>query len=91
MLLNKVKDVTVVKPYALRITFADGAHGTHDFSEHVQSRGEILQPLRDPKYFASVFLDYGALTWPNGYDMCPDWLRMRMEEAGEITLPEAAE
>jgi hypothetical protein len=44
----------------------------------------MIAPLRDPEFFARVTLDYGAPTWPNGYDMCPDWLRMEMEKAGEL-------
>jgi hypothetical protein len=27
-----------------------------------------VEPLRDPAYFARVFLDDGILTWPNGFD-----------------------
>jgi hypothetical protein len=57
----------------------------------VQRRGLILEPLRDPAYFARASLEYGAPTWPNGYDMCPAWLRMTMEEAGEFRVQTAAE
>jgi hypothetical protein len=52
-------------------------------------QGPILDPLRDEAYFARVFLEFGALTWPNGYDMCPDWLRGEMEAAGELTCAAA--
>ena len=31
----------------------------------------MVQPLKDPAYFARVFLDLGAPTWPNGFDMAP--------------------
>jgi hypothetical protein len=31
-----------------------------------------------------VFLDYGAPTWPNGFDIAPEWLRREMEAAGEL-------
>jgi hypothetical protein len=39
------------------------------------------QPLCDPAYFARVFLEDCAPTWPNGFDMCPDWLRRETESA----------
>lgn len=48
-------------------------------------------PFRDPEFFAKVRLENGAPTWPNGYDMCPDWLRMEMEAVGELSGPLAAE
>ena len=46
-------------------------------------------PLKEPAYFARVFLEFGAPTWPNGYDMCPDWLRQEMESAGELKAASA--
>jgi hypothetical protein len=39
----------------------------------------MVEPLRDPGYFARVFLEYGATTWPSGFAMCPDWLRREIE------------
>jgi hypothetical protein len=47
----------------------------------------MIEPLRDPDYFARVFLDHGAPTWPNSFDMSPDWLRMEMERASELIRP----
>jgi hypothetical protein len=76
-----------VKPlggYRLHVKFDNGSEGTHDFKALVKERGPIAEPLRDEAYFTRVFLALGALTWPNGYDMCPDWLRMEMEAAGEL-------
>jgi hypothetical protein len=90
-MLNKVVDVKVLAPHVLRITFRDGYSSVHDFQALVGESGEIVEPLRDPAYFARVFLEYGALTWPNGYDMCPDWLRMEMERDGAVTSSAAAE
>jgi hypothetical protein len=43
------------------------------------------QPQRDPAYFARVFLEYGAPTWPNSFDMCPDWLFREMQAAGALS------
>src|ERR1700704_6055977 len=66
----------------LRATFSDGRAGEYDFSSIVAETGPMIEPLRDPAYFARVFLEDGAPTWPNGYDMCPDWLRREIEAAG---------
>jgi hypothetical protein len=74
----------------LRIAFSDGSAGEHDFAAMVREPGPMLEPLRDEVYFARVFLEFGAPTWPNGYDMAPEWLRREMEKAGELS-PEAAE
>lgn len=47
--------------------------------------GSILAPLRDEAYFNRVFLEFGAPTWPNGFDIAPEWLRREMENAGELS------
>jgi hypothetical protein len=44
----------------------------------------MLKPLLDPAYFARAFIEMGALTWPNGFDYCPDYLHQQMEAAGEL-------
>jgi hypothetical protein len=90
-MLNKVIEVKVAAPHTLHVVFSDGASGTHAFPDLLDGTGPIAGQLKDPDYFKRVFLEYGAPTWPNSYDMCPDWLRMEMEKAGEIRKPVAAE
>ena len=52
--------------------------------------GEMVRPLKDPAFFARGFVELGALTWPNGYDLDPIALHDRMAAAGELSR-EAAE
>ena len=47
--------------------------------------GEMVQPLKDPAFFARVLVELGALTWPNGYDLDPIALHDRMATAGELS------
>ena len=80
-------DVTAIKRlggYRLRIGFSDGTVGTRDFAEITKRSGEMLEPLKDPAYFARVFIEDGALTWPNGYDWDPIALHEDMKAAGEL-------
>jgi hypothetical protein len=86
-------DVVSVKPvggFQLRVAFSDGSVGVHDFSSTAARSGEMVQPLKDPVFFARVFVELGALTWPNGYDLDPIALHERMAAAGELSR-EAAE
>ena len=71
-------------PHRLFIQFNDGSCGTHNFEAMVAEPGTLLAPLRDIDYFARVFLEFGALTWPNGFDIAPEWLRREMVEANEL-------
>ena len=57
------------------LRFDDGAHGEVDLAAEL--RGEIFEPLRDPEYFARFAVDE-TLTWPNGADFAPEFLRARV-------------
>ena len=89
-MLNKVINIEPLGGFRLRLHFKDGAVGEHDFADPMLRSGPMIEPLRDPVFFVRVRLDEGAPTWPNGYDMCPDALRMMMEGAGELRVPAAA-
>ena len=86
-------DVVSVKTlgnYRLRVGFSDGLIGVHDFTDIASRNGEMVRPLKDPSFFARVFVEMGALAWPNGYDLDPIALHERMAAAGELSR-EAAE
>jgi hypothetical protein len=86
-------DVASVEPvggYRLRVAFSDGSVGVHDFSSTAARDGEMVRPLKDPAFFARVFVELGALSWPNGFDLDPIALYDRMLAAGELSR-EAAE
>jgi hypothetical protein len=81
-------DVVSVKSmggFRLRVAFSDGSTGIHDFSSTVTRDGEMVRPLKDPAFFARVFVELGALAWPNGFDLDPIALHDRMLAAGELT------
>jgi len=80
----KVVGIERLAGHRLRFRFSDGSFGEHDFSAMTAEPGPMLEPLRDPAYFARVFLEFGAPTWPNGFDIAPEWLRREMEAAGEL-------
>ena len=84
-MLTKVTRLEKLGGFRLRVRFSDGSGGAHDFSAMVQEPGPMMEPLRDPAYFARVFLEFGALTWPNGFDIAPEWLRREMEVASVLT------
>lgn len=84
-MLTKVTRLEKLGGYSLAVRFSDGSEGVHDFSDLVNEPGPMLQPLRDPAFFDRVFLEFGAPTWPNGFDIAPEWLRREMAAAGELT------
>ena len=77
--------------YRLEIEFSDGTVGVRDFAPISAKSGTVAEPLKDPAYFAGVFIEDGALTWPNGYDWDPIALHDEMKEAGLLRRADAAE
>ena len=84
-MLTKVTSLEKLGGFRLRVRFSDGSAGVHDFAALVNEPGPMLEPLRDEAYFARVFFEFGAPTWPNGFDIAPEWLRREMDAAGELT------
>lgn len=79
--------LTAVEPkevYKLLLRFSDGSVGVVDFARYVEAGTEMTKPLRDPFFFARYFIEMGALTWPNGFDLSAESLRLRLEEAGQL-------
>jgi hypothetical protein len=89
-MLIKVKRLEVAGPHKLRLWFTDGSLGERDFADELAKGGPMAQPLLDPNFFAQAFLDYGAPTWPNGYDMAPWALHKDMAEEGLLRHAEHA-
>lgn len=84
-MLTKVTKIQKLGGFRLGVHFNNGSRGVHDFAELVRESGEMREPLRDPGYFARVFLEFGAPTWPNGYDIAPEWLYREMAAAKELS------
>src|SRR5258705_330946 len=67
----RVKGVEVVPPYGLRLTFRDGSTGVVDGSRWLDGADDtVFAALRDPVFFARVYVDQdaGTIAWPNAVD-----------------------
>jgi hypothetical protein len=69
--------VVFVKPFpdmSLEIRFADGLVKRFDMCPFIGDG--ISAPLTNWEYFRQVQVEEGGgITWPNGYDFCPEFLR----------------
>jgi len=87
----EVRTVGLLGDYRLRVEFSDDMVGVRDFSFVAEKTGPMAEPLKDPAYFARVFIEDGALTWPNGYDWDPIALHDEMKAEGLLRRAHAAE
>ena len=65
--------------FTVHLLFNDGVEGSVDLADLLT--GPVLEPLKDPDYFARFFLDGGTLAWPNGADIAPETLHARAKES----------
>ena len=80
-------DVVRLRPlpgHRLWVRFSNGAEGVRDYSDLFVSGGPMVEPLKDDAYFARVFVEMGAPTWPNGFDVDPINLYMELRAAGAL-------
>jgi hypothetical protein len=84
LMMIKVAKIKHLGGHRLRTTFSDGMGGEYDFTGVVDGSGPMMEPLRDPTYFARVFVEDGVPTWPNGFDIAPGWLRREIEVTGSL-------
>ena len=75
----------VLEGHRLWVRFTDGSEGVRDFADILGDGGPMLEPLKSPEYCARVFVESGAPTWPNGYDIDPINLYMELRDAGALT------
>ncbi len=79
----RVLEIKVLPGFCLSVKFIDGTTGEVDLSRLVNSEGAgVFAPLRDPSFFAQVYLEYGVVTWPGEVDLAPDAMYDEIKKRG---------
>ncbi len=86
----KVSKINWLGGHRLQFGFTDDSVGEYDFSALVNEPGPMVEPLRNLDYFKRVFLEFGAPSWPNGFDIAPEWLHREISVAGKFARPAPA-
>jgi hypothetical protein len=77
--------VRALDGYRLWLRFTDGSEGVRDLSDVIAEGGVMVEPLKSKQYFNRVFIELGAPTWPNGFDLDPINLYMQLRDAGALS------
>ena len=79
----RLRALSVLPEWQLAVTFNDGLSGVVDVSALVNGPDAgVFEALRDPAFFATAYLDCGAVTWPNGADLAPDAMHKEIRRCG---------
>lgn len=70
-----VKSAKYISGMKMWIAFDDGTEGEVDLGDVLE--GPMFNPLRNPDYFAKLFVDpeLETVVWPNGADFAPEYLK----------------
>ncbi|OQX26797.1 MAG: hypothetical protein BWK80_08600 [Desulfobacteraceae bacterium IS3] len=68
-----VTDAKYLKKYTVRVAFNDGASGSVDLSSELW--GKVFEPLKDINCFRRFEIRGHTLSWDNGADFAPEFLR----------------
>ena len=60
--------------FQVELTFSDGKECVFSGLDLLKKQGPLLDALRDEAYFQRLFIDAGALSWPNGLELSPSRL-----------------
>jgi hypothetical protein len=75
--------------FKLFVRFFDGLEGEVDMAKFLRNkkiRGTVFEALRDAKLFEMAYLEYGAVTWPNGTDLAPDAMHDEIKAHGNYVM-----
>lgn len=79
----RLRALKVLPKWQLAVTFNDETSGIVDLSALVnEPDAGVFEALRDPAFFATAYLDCGAVTWPNGADLAPDAMHKEICRCG---------
>ncbi|MBS4099282.1 MAG: DUF2442 domain-containing protein [Sulfuricella sp.] len=67
----KVIEARYLGDFQVALNFSNGQEGVFDGHALLQRSGSLLEPLRAEDYFKRLFIDAGALSWPNGLELSP--------------------
>lgn len=74
-----VLEARYIRDYKVWLRFNDGAFGEVDLSEELE--GPVFGPLRDVELFKHFTLAGHTLSWENGADFAPEFLREQVQSA----------
>lgn len=81
-MFHHVKNTRYIENFRIWVLFDDGLEGIVDLELFL--KGPVFEPLQKIDYFKKVFVDpqLGTISWPNGADFAPEFLRDKLNCVG---------
>ena len=72
-----VTNAKYIRDYQIWLSFNDGTEGKVDLGPELH--GEVFELLKDKEFFRSFSLEGHTLSWSNGADFAPEFLREQID------------
>ena len=80
----KVIHASYLGDYQVALVFSDSTEAVYDGKSLLSRDGALVDALRDEDYFKRLFVEAGAVCWPNGLELAP----ARLYEVSRVTEPD---
>ena len=82
----RVLAVRALPDYRFSVKFADASSGVVDMSQFLAGDCGVFKPLRDAELFNAVFVEHGAVTWPEELDLAPDQMHAQLQKSAVYVM-----
>lgn len=65
--------------FKVKLKYTDGLVGEVDLSPLFSKPKNLTAEIIKGQIFEKCYVESGALAWPNGFELCPDALRMKLK------------
>ena len=80
----KIVRVEPTEAFRIAVQFSDGSEGEYDLEPLIARDTGMVRILRDPAFFRRVFLELGAVCWPNGFELSPSAIHIELRVQGQL-------
>jgi hypothetical protein len=81
----RVTAVQALPCFKLHVRFVDGTQGVVDLSKQVHApNAGVFAALAEPTLFEQVFVEHGAVTWPEEIDLAKDALYAQVKQSKHV-------
>ena len=78
---NKIEKIIAADEdtFKIKIRYIDGLVGEVDLSTFFLKPKNLAAEIIKGQLFGKCYVESGAIAWPNGLELCPDALRMKLK------------
>ena len=80
--MNEVIELKVLENYLVWIKFSDEEEKVLDLENFI-GKGFTKELLQSEKFSEAFIEPGGGIAWPNGFDLCPNFLR-KLQDVGHM-------